>query len=402
MQVVLFSYTLVGVFKMFKRFADLKKGKKAFTLIELLVVIAIIAILIGLLLPAVQKVREAAAKTQCANNLKQVGLALHSFASTYSCLPTSGEGLTGANETGFDTISTFTAILPYMEQENVYKMINPAKHYVANDATGAAGSAIAQAPFKAVIKAFVCPANPAHKGLDAQSYGLSDYMPIAYCDIGPINGMRWTDATGLSKQKGALTLTGNVPYNANVAANFTFVANMTGGMSLTAVSDGTSNTIALMEDVGRGVVFSGANLTAGKYVDPDGGANIAGGMPANNRRIGRWAEPDQGNGWSGPPTWPVVASMSGTPCYGAGTATVEPANAGSCNSRKMINNTPSSLASTWSTNNYGPNDEPFSFHTGGAFGVFADGHVGFLTDSISPFIVRGLATAQGGEVFQLP
>jgi len=387
---------------MFKGLADLKKGKKAFTLIELLVVIAIIAILIGLLLPAVQKVREAAAKTQCANNLKQVGLALHSFASTYSCFPTSGEGLTGTNGTGFDTISTFTAILPYMEQENVYKMINTAKHYVANDVGGAAGSAAAQVPFKTVIKAFVCPANPAHQGLDAQSYALSDYMPIAYCDIGPVNGMRWTVATGEGKQKGALTLTGNVAYNAAVATNLTYVARLTGGMSLTAVSDGTSNTVALMEDVGRGVAFQGADLTAGKYVDPDGGAVIAGGMPAGNRRIGRWAEPDQGNGWSGPPTWPVTSPVSGTLCSGAGTATVEPGNQGTCNVRKMINNTPTSLATLWSTNNYGPNDEPFSFHTGGAFAVFADGHVGFLTDAISPLIVRGLATAQGGEVFQLP
>lgn len=126
---------------MFKRFVDLKKGKKAFTLIELLVVIAIIAILIGLLLPAVQKVREAAAKTQCANNLKQVGLSLHNFASTYNVLPTSGEGITGAGVTAFDTISTFTAILPFMEQENVYKMINPARHYASNDVGGATGVA---------------------------------------------------------------------------------------------------------------------------------------------------------------------------------------------------------------------------------------------------------------------
>jgi|688.fasta_scaffold09621_2 prepilin-type N-terminal cleavage/methylation domain-containing protein len=392
---------------MFKLFVDLKKGKKAFTLIELLVVIAIIAILIGLLLPAVQKVREAAAKTQCANNLKQVGLSLHNFASTYSVLPTSGEGITGTGVTAFDTISTFTAILPYMEQENVYKLINPARHYASNDVGGATGVAATQVPFQTVIKAFVCPANPAHQGKDAQNYGLSDYMPIAYCDIDPTFGMRWNNNAG--KKKGALTLTGTVNYKkGGTGANVvdTYVASMTGGMSLTAVSDGTSNTVALMEDVGRGVVFSGANLTtSSKYVDPDGGANVTTGIVApgvsGNRRIGRWAEPDQGNGWSGPPTWPVVAAMSGTSC--ATTAATAPTtSAGTCNTRKMINNTPSSLASTWATNNYGPNDEPFSFHTGGAYAVYADGHVGFLTDAISPLVAGGLATAQGGENFQLP
>ena len=382
---------------MFKRLVDLEKGKKAFTLIELLVVIAIIAILIGLLLPAVQKVREAAAKTQCANNLKQVGLSLHNFASTYSCLPTSGEGITGANATAFDTISTFTAILPYMEQENVYKLINPARHYGANDVGGATGVAATQVPFQTVIKAFVCPANPAHQGKDTQNYGLCDYMPIAYSDIDPTFGMRWNHANG--KKKGALSLTGTVAYGP--AAASTYVASMTGGMSLTAVSDGTSNTVALMEDVGRGVVFMGANMTtSSKYVDPDNNTNVTTGVVApgisGNRRIGRWAEPDQGNGWSGPPTWPVVAAMNGTSC--ATTAATAPTtSAGTCNTRKMINNTPSSLASTWATNNYGPNDEPFSFHTGGAYAVYADGHVGFLTDAISPLVAGGLATAQGGE-----
>ena len=378
---------------MFKRLADLEKGKKAFTLIELLVVIAIIAILIGLLLPAVQKVREAAAKTQCANNLKQVGLSLHSFAATYSCLPTSGEGITGAGVTAFDTISTFTAILPYMEQENVYKLINPARHYASND-VGAAP----QIPFQTVIKAFVCPGNPAHQGKDAQNYGLSDYMPVAYCDIDPTFGMRWNNNAG--KKKGALTLTGTVNYKkggTGAIVTDTYVASMTGGMSLSGVSDGTSNTVAFIEDVGRGVVFMGANMTASsKYADPDGGAIVTTGGVGSNRRIGRWAEPDQGNGWSGPPTWPVVAAMSGTSC--ATTAGTTPTtSAGTCSSRKMINNTPSNLASTWSINNYGPNDEPFSFHTGGAFAVYADGHVGFLTDSISPLVAGGLATAQGGE-----
>jgi len=386
---------------MIRSLSSLKSGKKAFTLIELLVVIAIIAILIGLLLPAVQKVREAAAKSSCANNLKQVGLSLHNFQSTYNCFPTSGEGVTGTGATAFDTISTFTAILPYMEQENVYKQINTNLHYAAG--------AQSQVPFQTVIKAFVCPANAAHQGKDAQNYGLSDYMPIAYCDIAPTTGMRWTQNS--QKQKGALSLTGTVNYKKNgtgATVADTYVANLTGGMSVTSVSDGTSNTVALIEDAGRGVTFQGANLaSSSKYADPDGGANITTGANTaytNNRRIGRWAESDQGNGWSGPPTWPISATTAATSttCQAAGTATTEPANVGTCNQRKMINNTPTAQASLWSTNNFGPNDEPFSFHTGGAFAVFADGHIGFLSDAISPIIARGLATAAGGEVFQLP
>ena len=101
---------------------------RGFTLIELLVVIAIIAILIALLLPAVQQAREGARRTQCRNNLKQIGLAIHNYESTFSCFPPGGIEDSNPGTSGIGA-GGFTLILPYIDQSNSYNLYNFNENY---------------------------------------------------------------------------------------------------------------------------------------------------------------------------------------------------------------------------------------------------------------------------------
>jgi len=378
---------------MLKRLNYMKKGKKAFTLIELLVVIAIIAVLIGLLLPAVQKVREAASRLSCANNLKQLGMAMMNFESSFSCLPTSGEGMsTGVTTPGtagagvsaavaagttsavtvFDGISFFTAILPYVEQEAAAKTANTGTtHYLADTAGVAA--------YKTIIKSFVCPGNPTAlvSGVDADGFGTTDYMPVAYSDIDPVNGGR-AKTSALYKKPGMLTVTGGLGQSTTAAKGNVAVAKMNGGRKISGITDGGSNTVGLFEDVGRG------NAT---WLTVEGSADYV--INGAKRRIARWAEPDNANGVSGPPQKDD----------GSGPAEGTTEGAGGVARYLNQNNYPTggTTGCPWTTNNCGPADEPFSFHNGVVGAVFGDGHVVFLSEKISAKTVKALCTADVGD-----
>jgi prepilin-type N-terminal cleavage/methylation domain-containing protein/prepilin-type processing-associated H-X9-DG protein len=378
------------------------RERAGFTLVELLVVIAIIGILVALLLPAVQAAREASRRSQCSNNLKQIGLGVHNFESGYKKLPASGQcDSTGSSSTTYTIHSTATMILPYIEQQAVYDMFDvksdPLTAYGATfngigyvtssgavlhkSAKGLAYDDPAwpqgQVAAKTAISTFVCPTVPvAPKARDPiHGYGAWDYMFIALTDV----DLRTSSPT--FKQR--TTPTGSAAWVSQVVGGMLNCD----GATFSNVIDGTSNTFLCVEDagrshpsVGRFGAFSARVSPVPSPADSVPYGTLASNSP-NGRRVFAWADPDAvTNGFSGPSnsTADKTARLN--------------------NSKSPIGGPAECL---WSTNNCGPNDEPFSFHSGGVNVVMGDGSVRFVADTTDALVLKALCGATDGLSVQL-
>ena len=317
----------------------MKRSHRAgFTLIELLVVIAIIAILIGLLLPAVQKVREAAARMQCSNNLKQLALASHGYHDTNGVLPL------GRNS---NSISTHAYILPYIEQDNVFKLV---------DFTVRWDHANNTAPRGTVVKTFLCPSDPVSS------------VPAGWA------GTNYRSNQGSNLLHGQPSATG--PNSLMPAPNGPFVPDI--AHKMTSITDGTSNTAAWSEhlkgDFNMGVSSPAdtfqplASTYPGTYPNtPDESVAICGALNASDLTL-------QGRSDVGAP-W--IQGYHSTTAY----FHVSGPNTRSC----MY--PPGRIATTAS-----------SAHTGGVMVSLCDGSVRFVKNAIPIGMWRAMGSKDGGEI----
>jgi len=205
--------------------------RTAFTLIELLVVIAIIAILIGLLLPAVQKVREAAARMSCQNNLKQMALACQNYHDASGTMPPAATGGLNNYEIKYSTLHVY--LLPYVEQGALYNSVVPGVMYSSNFAVG-----------NNKVNSYLCPSSNElrSKSSTEVSGGQTNYTMHYYANLGPIGT---NSASGSAYQQRSVGSHGGYSYDGPLTV--VSQSPLTNPVSIPAIVDGTSNTLLLGE-----------------------------------------------------------------------------------------------------------------------------------------------------------